>query len=173
MCVLSWIFWTFTIQHCYNIYNLYILFHNFFSLCVHSLAVMSFKLYISCVWWENTLNTHSTQTVPRSHPEVQLPPWCLHWPTLGLTLTHWEQKWYIIMYMWLVNHLWLFATLWTIAHQAPQSVKFSRQEYWSGLSCPPEDLPNPGMEPVSRLLLWQAGSLPLVPPGKPLIMYGL
>ena len=46
----------------------------------------------------------------------------------------------------------LFATLWTVAHQAPLSVKFSRQEYWSGLPCPPPgDLPNPGMEPKSLM----------------------
>ena len=40
---------------------------------------------------------------------------------------------------------------------------------WNGLPCPPpEDLPNPGIEPVSLCLLhWQAGSLPLAPPGKP------
>ena len=42
------------------------------------------------------------------------------------------------------------ATLWTIAHQAPLSMRFSRQEYWSGLPCPsPGDLPNPGIEPAS------------------------
>ena len=83
-----------------NIYNLYILSNNFFSLCVHSWAVMSFKSsYISCIWWENTLNTHSTQTAPRSHPEVQVLPWCLHWPTLGLTLTHREKKWYHHVYV--------------------------------------------------------------------------
>ena len=39
---------------------------------------------------------------------------------------------------------------WTVAHQAPLSMGFSRQEYWSGLPFPsPGDLPNPGMEPVS------------------------
>ena len=39
---------------------------------------------------------------------------------------------------------------WTIACQAPLSMKFSRQEYWSGLPSPfPGDLPNPGIEPVS------------------------
>ena len=42
------------------------------------------------------------------------------------------------------------ATLWTIVHQAPQSMGFSRQEYWSGLPFPsPGDLPNPGIEPRS------------------------
>ena len=45
---------------------------------------------------------------------------------------------------------------------------FPRQEYWSGLPFPyPGDLPNPGIEPTSRLLHWQAVSLPLAPPGKP------
>ena len=44
----------------------------------------------------------------------------------------------------------LFATLWTVARQAPLSVGFSRQEYWSGLPCPPsEDLPDTGIEPSS------------------------
>ena len=44
----------------------------------------------------------------------------------------------------------LFATPWTVACQAPLSVEFSRQEYWSGLSCPsPGNLPDPGIEPVS------------------------
>ena len=41
-------------------------------------------------------------------------------------------------------------TLWTIAHQAPLSMGFPRQEYWSGLPCPPPgDLPNPGIKPGS------------------------
>ena len=44
----------------------------------------------------------------------------------------------------------LFATLWTVAHQAPLSMGFSRQEYWSGLPCPPPgDLPDPEIEPMS------------------------
>ena len=44
----------------------------------------------------------------------------------------------------------LFATLWTIARQAPLSLGFSRQEYWSRLPFPPpEYLPNPGIEPMS------------------------
>ena len=43
----------------------------------------------------------------------------------------------------------LFATLWTVAHQAPLSLEFSKQEYWSGLSFPlPGDLPNPGIKPM-------------------------
>ena len=46
------------------------------------------------------------------------------------------------------SHVWFFATQWTIAHQAPLSMGFSRQEYWSRLPFPsPEDLPDPGIEP--------------------------
>ena len=45
---------------------------------------------------------------------------------------------------------WLCATPWTAAHQAPLSMEFSRQEYWSELPFPPPgDLPNPGTEPES------------------------
>ena len=52
----------------------------------------------------------------------------------------------------------LFVTRWTVAHQAPLSVGFSRQEYWSGLPCPPPgDLPNPGVEPMSPVSLALAG----------------
>ena len=44
----------------------------------------------------------------------------------------------------------LCVTPWTVARQAPLSMGFSRQEYWSGLLCPPpEDLPDPGIKSVS------------------------
>ena len=60
----------------------------------------------------------------------------------------------------------LFATPWTVAYQAPPSMAFSRQEYWSGLPFPtPGDLPNPGIEPRSTAL--QAEALTSEPPGKP------
>ena len=50
------------------------------------------------------------------------------------------------------------ATLWTVAYQAPLSMEFSRQEYWSGLPCPPpEDLPNPGIKPMSLISPTLAG----------------
>ena len=51
-----------------------------------------------------------------------------------------------------LSHVWLFATAWTGAHQAPLSMGFSRQEYWSGLPYPsPGDLPNPGIESMSPM----------------------
>ena len=74
----------------------------------------------------------------------------------------------------------LFAVLWTVSHQASLSMGFSRQEYWSGLPCPPPgDLPHPQAEPgslmspalaggffttsttyvINRKLLWCGGSL--------------
>ena len=60
----------------------------------------------------------------------------------------------------------LFVTPWTVAHQAPLSMGFSRQEYWSGLPFPsPGCLPNPGIEPRSPTL--QAGALASEPSGKP------
>ena len=60
----------------------------------------------------------------------------------------------------------LFAAPWTVAYQAPPSVEFSRQKYWSGLPFPsPGDFPNPGIEPRSPAL--QADALPTEPPGKP------
>ena len=51
------------------------------------------------------------------------------------------------------SHVRLFATPWTVAQQAPLSIGFSRQEYWSGLPFPsPGDLPDPGIEPGSPAL---------------------
>ena len=61
-----------------------------------------------------------------------------------------------------VSRVLLFATPWTVAYQAPLSMEFSRQEYWSGLPFPsPGDLPDPGIEPGSLAL--QADSLPSEP----------
>ena len=73
-----------------------------------------------------------------------------------------------------LSHARLFATPWTVAHQAPLSTGFSRQEYWSGLLCPPPgDLPNPGIKPGSPAL--QVHSLLLSYQGSPhkAVMYQL
>ena len=74
---------------------------------------------------------------------------------------------------WVLSHfsrIQLFATLWTVVCQAPLSMGISRQEYWSGLPChPPRDLQDSGIKPTTLCLQhWQANSLPLAPPGKPL-----
>ena len=64
-------------------------------------------------------------------------------------------------------------SLWTVAHQAPLSVGFSSQEYWSGLLCPPPgDRPYPGIEPISP---WtpalQVDPLPTKPLGSPVMAH--
>ena len=66
----------------------------------------------------------------------------------------------------LLGRVRLFVTPWTIASQAPLSMGFPGQEYWSGLPFPsPGDLPDPGVEPKSPVL---AGSFFTTdPPGKP------
>ena len=67
-----------------------------------------------------------------------------------------------------LSRVQLFATPWAVAYQAPSSMGFSRQEYWSGLPFPsPGDLPNPGIE----LVLPHCGQtlfLTSEPPGKPM-----
>ena len=69
----------------------------------------------------------------------------------------------------LLSYMTLFSTPWTVAHQAPLSMGFSWQEYWSELPFPPlGDLPDSGIEPVSLVLpALQADSLPLSHQGSP------
>ena len=81
-----------------------------------------------------------------------------------------HSKQYLVAWKWKVkvkslSLVWLFATPWTLAYQTPQSMEFSRQEYWSGLPfLSPGDFPNPGIEPRAPTL--QADALPSEPPGK-------
>ena len=67
--------------------------------------------------------------------------------------------------MCVLSHVQLFVTPWTVDHQAPLSMKFFRQEHWSGLPFPlPGDLPDPGIKLnpyLLNLLHWQADYLPL------------
>ena len=68
--------------------------------------------------------------------------------------------------------VWVFVTPWMVVHQAPLSMEFSRQEYWSGLPFPPPlELPNPETEPRSPALL--ADSSPSESLGKPIIFLSL
>ena len=70
--------------------------------------------------------------------------------------------------MKLLSRVRLFEIPWTVAYQAPLSMGFSRQEYWSGVPFPsPGDLPNPGIEPRSPA--FQAYSLPYEPQGRPFL----
>ena len=96
----------------------------------------------------------------------------------GVQFKLWSNRWkihcfkarctlYVLRHL---SHVWLFMTPWTVACQDPLSKKFSRQEYWSGLPCPPPgDLPTQGSNPhLLHLLRWQTASLPLALPGKPI-----
>ena len=72
--------------------------------------------------------------------------------------------------MKLLSHVPFFVTPQTVAYRAPQSMEFSRQEYWSELPFPsPGDFPNPGIEPQSPEL--QADALLSEPPGKPSVQF--
>ena len=77
-----------------------------------------------------------------------------------------------LLFLWkvkvkLLSRVRLFATPWMVAYQAPQSLGFSRQDYWSGLPFPcPGDLPNPEIELGSPAL--QTDALSSEPLGKPL-----
>ena len=80
------------------------------------------------------------------------------WATREVLFKVWVSEW-----VKLLSRVWLFVTSWTVAHQASQSMEFSRQEYWSGLPFPsPGDLPDPGIKPGSPAL--QADALPSEPP---------
>ena len=68
--------------------------------------------------------------------------------------------------MYVLSHVQLFATPWAVACQAPLSMEFSKQEYWSELPFPtPGDLPDPGIKPKSLVLA--GGFFITVPPGNP------
>ena len=71
----------------------------------------------------------------------------------------------------MLNYVWLLATPWTVACQTSLSLGFCRQEYWTGLPFPPpEDLPSPGIKPMSPVSpALQEDSLPAEPTVKHLI----
>ena len=77
---------------------------------------------------------------------------------------------YLCVHTQSFSRVWLSATPWTIPHQAPLSMGFSRQEYWSGLPFPsPEDRPSPAIEPGSPTSPALADEFfTTKPPGKPL-----
>ena len=102
-----------------------------------------------CLWWNSPC--------AMIHGLSPLLPWCRY---AGNSEAHGKEwKWKSL------SSVRLFVIPWTTAHQAPLSMEFSRQEYWSGLPFPsPGDLLNPGIKP--RFPTLQADSLPSEPPGK-------
>ena len=87
----------------------------------------------------------------------------LAWRILSITLLASESE----VKVKSLSHVQLFGTPWTVAYQAPLSMGFFRQKYWSGLPFPfPGDLPDPGVKPAIPKL--EADSLPIESLGKPI-----
>ena len=80
----------------------------------------------------------------------------------------------VVIIVQLLSYVRLFVTPWTVAHQVPLSVGFPRQEYWSKLSFPsPEDLPDPGIKPMSLVSPALADKFfTSEPPGRPFYVLG-
>ena len=124
-----------------------------FSCCTSFFNSLAIKVFQNCIirmFWESHFFwnfVHFFVVIKKKKKNKNL-------PTL-LSSTH------VCMLSRFFSCVQLFRTiLWSIAHQAPLSMGFSRQEYWSGLPFPPPgDLPDPGIKPC--LVHWQADSLPL------------
>ena len=104
----------------------------------------------------------------RYHSSLKTPATISH-PTEGKNATTlpWPPLWSLLLCVFMSSSVMFdSATPRTVARQAPLSMGFPRQEYWSGLPFPPPgDLPDPGVKPGSPAL--EANSLPSEPPGKP------
>ena len=143
---------------------------------VTKIMVTSFKRSHACTSTLSATSPAAGQRQPLPPPETPGPSWAsLGQSLLGsllLSLGSWCTRCFVcplhefvspvlckFSQLWVsewvksLSHVWLFATAWTIAYQAPQSMEFSRQEYWSGLPFPsPGGLPNPGIESRSPAL---------------------
>ena len=101
------------------------------------------ECYLFVLWWRTKAQNHRTGSSLSS-----LPFHTYHF-------YYWKLCLFVLRCF---SRVWLFVTLWTIVHQAPLSMGFSRQEYWSGLPCPlPGDLPYAGIQPASLMSIqnWQ------------------
>ena len=126
-----------------------------FELLLWSSDALLEVLSIRSLSWASLNDTVAStyKALPASHLTLKQ-----HWGTSSFHTSWSEVK--------LLSRVRLFATPRTVAHQAPPSMGFSRQEYWSGLPFPsPGDLPDPGIEPGSPA--FQADALTSEPPGKP------
>ena len=102
--------------------------------------------------------------------ELKKKPEWTFWPTQYMNTDKEIFLMHPVCMLSLFSHVQLFVTLWFVAHHAPLSMGFSRQECWSGLPWPlPGDLPDPGIKPRSPVApAMQAFSLPLSHQGSPM-----
>ena len=113
-------------------------------------------------YFSNPTHTIHFHSLPLTSSQC-LTGWRLYLPDLAVFIS---SLWFISFSVKSLSHGRLFVTPWAIAYQAPPSMGFSRQEYWSGLLFPsPGDLPDPEIKPGSPML-W-ADTWPSDPPGKP------
>ena len=119
---------------------------------------------MSSAFKENSLTLSASQTETDSFESINL--WTPNIDVL-VNLKPYTKKNNSTHMLSCLSRVQLFATLWTIACQAALSMEFSQQEYWSGLSCPPRDLPDPGIKPRSLMSPALAGSLSVARPREP------
>ena len=113
-------------------------------------AQIALKLYSLC----KVLLKQSLRNLHCEVRETGFKSWLCNLQVCGLesqvTFLPWDS---VSSSKWKRSRVWLFVTPWTVAHQAPPSMGFSRQEYWSGLPFPsPGNLPDPGIKPRSPAL---------------------
>ena len=116
----------------------------------------------SILAWENPMDRGAWWATGHGVTEADItehtthPIWWADWNNIANTLS-----WFLLcVCAQSLSPVWLFVTSWTVAYQAPLSMGFPRQEYWSGLPFPPSgDLLEPRIEPASPA--WQVDSLPL------------
>ena len=114
----------------------------------------------------------TSQGAPPVHQSISPAPECrsLLWPCQREKISKFSSPKQLMCVCMLsrFSHVQLFAALWTVALQAPLSMGFSRQEYWSALPCPPPgDLPDPGIKPSPVSSALQEDSFTTEQPGKP------
>ena len=120
-----------------------------------------------CLCWASLLMHLKLYSRPAVNPDCLWP--ALAWNTrdLGIILSPAVSP-SLCVCVWVAQQGLTLATPWILAHQAPLSVEFSRQKYWSGLPFSSSgDLPNPGIEPRCPML--QVDSLQFEVPGKPFL----
>ena len=140
------------------------------GLTVQSQACVGLQWSLAVTFPKRPAASHPHPCVRASSP-VPAPPglllsgswglWCsMGYP--GVTQCSSSLRWRCLV----LSRVRRLATPWTVAHQAPLSMGFSRQEYWSGLPCPPPGgLPDPGIAPASPALAGRFFTTE--PPGKP------
>ena len=127
------------------------------KLCAQEAWVLVCSFLLLVLQWQSMMWGH----LRRSSPPVTGNKRMLSENCSFLEVSYMESYWISPVTVHL-SHVQLFMTPWTIAHQAPLSMGFSRQEYWSGLSFPPPgDLPDPGIKPISCVSALQADSFML------------